>query len=85
MRFPVGLDGLQRISDPVGGVSYASFGFWEDEGTFCIESRVLQGDFITRMRFQFQEDDVRLTFIVNDELWGCSAADGRLQGALPKQ
>ncbi len=85
VRFPVGLDGLQRISDPVGGVSYASFGFWEDERTFCIESRVLQGDFIIRMRFQFQEDDVRLTFIVNDELWGSSVADGRLQGALSKQ
>ena len=77
-RFPIGLDGLQRTSQVVNGVSYASFGFWEDGSTFCVESRVLQGDFLARFRFRFQDDDVTLTHIIGDELWGSRVVHGRL-------
>jgi CubicO group peptidase (beta-lactamase class C family) len=83
VTLPVGLDGLQRTSLAVNSVSYASFGFWENEKTFCIESRVLQGDFLNRLRFQFQGDDVLLTYIVSDELGWPSTVEGHLQGAVP--
>jgi len=81
VRIPVGLDGLQRISAPINGVSYASFGFWEDESTFFIQSRVLQGDFLNRLRFQFRNDEVKLTYIISDELGWPSSVDGYLQKA----
>ncbi len=69
VRLPVGLDGIERTSDPVGTVQYSSFGFWDDERSFCVESRVLQGDFLNRISFRFSGGTVLVTYTVSDELW----------------
>jgi hypothetical protein len=56
----------------------SSFGYWDDDQDFCIESRVLQGDFLERMRFRFSGDAVRVTLVVGDELWQSFSIGGRL-------
>lgn len=77
VRFPIGLDGIERTSDPVGTVQYSSFGFWDDERSFCVESRVLHGDFLNRIRFQFSGGTVLVTYTVSDELWQSFSFTGR--------
>jgi hypothetical protein len=77
---PIGLDGTARISRRADRGLYASKGHWEDEKTFVIDARILEGDFSDHIRLSFEGDRVSVAYIVSDELWLSTRIQGRIEG-----
>ncbi len=75
---PIGLDGVYLKSPPTGKGVYASRGRWEDERTFVVESRILEGDFHEELRLAFEKDRVTVTYVVSDVFWRTFTFAGRL-------
>lgn len=72
LSLPVGLDGVYRTSKWTDyglngtGAFYSSIGRWENDRTFLIEWRALEGDLGGELELAFDADRVDLTLVFSD-------------------